>query len=335
MAQTYTPISARKKHSTSWDAITSDFPSSFGLDVPTTERKYSKRDRSQPVCAVSKEIPHCSECFSENLIQDSRTGDLICTECGMVVDDARILTDETAISFNNLEANENQVRSATYVSTPESKKLAKRLQKAEKWTHSWAEIHQIIAKKEISRFIYDMDLPKHIELNAQNLYQKAYKKNAIQGRGIKAMVAACIYISCRQYQVPVFFQDIELHTKVEGSTIRRCFSFIMENYNITLPILNAQQFIPQLVDRLGFSDLLGKVAIRILKKLETSDWKNKINNPKHIAAVSIFFAYNILRKAKKLNIEITQKKFSETIGMSETTLRKYKKLLELAIQVHY
>ncbi|MHA1585128.1 MAG: hypothetical protein ACTSWL_07730, partial [Promethearchaeota archaeon] len=130
-------------------------------------------------------------------------------------------------------------------------------------------------------------------------------------------------------------QDIENVSKQEHSTIRKCFNYIMDNFKIKLPVLNAKQFIPQLVEKLNLSEIVEKVSIKVLLRLEQSNWGNQINNPKHLASISIFFAYNILHKARKLNISISQKEFSSRIGMSETTLRKYKKLFQNAVTVNF
>lgn len=299
-----------------------------------SKRRYQKKDRSKAAVDWHPEERTCLECNSSELIRDEVTGDMVCTSCGMVLESHLVFVDKTGISFNSDDDITPASKSKRY-SSPISEKISRRLQKAEKWTHTWADIHQIIVKKEINRYIYEMDLPKYLLDNSLNLYQKVYRKNAIQGRGIKAMVAASVYINCRQHSIPVFFQDIERISKQEHSTIRKCFNFIMDNFKIQLPVLDAKQFIPKLIDKLEFSELLEKVALRIIKKLESSSWSEKINNPKHLAAISIFFAYNIMQKANKLNISITQKDFSNIVGMSETTLRKYRRIFQQAITVKY
>jgi transcription initiation factor TFIIB len=297
------------------------------------KRKYEKKDRSRKISQIHHEKLVCPDCDGEDILQDDVTGDMICTQCGMVLDAHLFFSDASAISFTNDEDKSASSGKAKTYSDPAAEKMFRKLQKAEKWTHTWADIHQIIAKKEINRYLYQLELPEYVLNNSYNLYKKIYRKNAIQGRGIKAMVAATVYTVCRQHQIPVFFKDIERVSKQEHSTIRKCFSYIMDTFPIQLPVLNAKQFIPQLVAKLGFSELLGKVASRILIKLESTDWGKQINNPKHMASISIFFAYNIMHRAEKLNVSITQKEFSQKVGMSETTLRKYKRIFQEAIHV--
>lgn len=304
------------------------------LDTLEAKRQYKKKDRSRQIGEVEIDTIVCTDCGGEELIQDEVTGDLICTGCGMVLDSHMFFTDKSAISFTH---HDDEIIKKNSVSAkrkdPISEKLYQKLKKAEKWTHTWADIHQIIVKKEINRYIYQLEIPEYIGESAGNLYAKIYRKNAIQGRGIKAMVAATVYTTCRQHQIPVFFKDIELISKQEHSTIRKCFTYIMDNFQIKLPVLNAKQFIPQLITKLHFSDLLEKVAIKVLNRLESSQIGDSINNPKHLASISIFFAYNIMKRANKLNVSITQKDFSRQVGMSETTLRKYKRIFQQAITV--
>ncbi len=298
------------------------------------KRQYTKKDRSRQIGKIEIDTITCSDCGGEELIQDEVTGDLICTGCGMVLESRMFFADKSAISFtNNQEDIVKKSSASARRKDPISEKLYRKLQKAEKWTHTWADIHQIIVKKEINRYIYQLEIPEYIAESAGNLYAKIYRKNAIQGRGIKAMVAATVYTTCRQHQIPVFFKDIESVSKQEHSTIRKCFTYIMDNFQIKLPVLNAKQFIPQLITKLQFSDLLEKVALKVLDRIESSQLGESINNPKHLASISIFFAYNIMKRANKLNISITQKSFSHKVGMSETTLRKYKKLFQQAISV--
>ena len=111
----------------------------------------------------------------------------------------------------------------------------------------------------------------------------------------------------------------------------------MDNFQIKLPVLSAKQFIPQLVTKLGLQspDLMEKVAYRVLARLENSNLGPQINNPKNLATISIYLTYNILQKAKKLNVSITQRDFSKAVGISETTLRKYKQIFQQAVSVNY
>ncbi|MHA1728276.1 MAG: TFIIB-type zinc ribbon-containing protein [Promethearchaeota archaeon] len=281
----------------------------------------------------SEEEWKCFGCGSTNLYSDPKRGDIICQDCGLIAEESIFFDNSNAISFAGLSTvmKEKRQRNRTKSMLVNSV-YAKKIKRAKKWAHSWRDIHVVVASKELKRVISVLKLPETVYESANVLYTKVLKKNAIQGRGIYAMSAACIYIVCRLQKIPIFFSEVIKTSRVSQKNIRACYNFLMENFNLNLPIIHPKQFIPKLISTLGFNQEVEIFSNKILNKiLEKNATEIRINNPKNLAIISIFFAHNILKKRNKVNA-ITQKEFSNRVTLSETTLRKYRRLFNCVLQ---
>ncbi len=271
----------------------------------------------------------CFGCGSSSLRTDPEKGDVICLNCGMIAEESIFFDNKDSVSFSGMAAISPTSPNPGMI----NREYAQKLKRAEKWAHSWQEIHIVVASKELKRLIAFMELPEAIFSDANVLYMKVLKKNGIQGRGIYAMSAACIYIVCRMQKIPIFFSELVKSSRAtQQSNIRKCYNYIMANFNISLPVVQPYQFIPKLISVLGFNQEVEVMSSKILTKIrEKNAIDIRINNPKNLAVISIFFAYNILKK-KNNNISLTQKEFSKKVDLSETTLRKYRELFKSVVQ---
>lgn len=271
----------------------------------------------------------CFGCGSDNLNADAEKGDIVCHNCGLVAEESIFFDNQDARSFAGLSELKNSPKRNNSASIDQT--YLRKLKRAEKWGHSWSDVHIVVFTKELKRLISYSELPDSVFNSSNNLYMKALKKNGIQGRGIYAMSAACIYIVCRMQKIPIFFSEIVKNSRVSQSAIRKCYNYLMANFEINLPIIQPKQFISKLISILGFNNEIENLSIKILRQIqEKNSIEIRITNPKNLAIIAIFFAYNIMKK-KNMGIVITQREFSKRVSLSETTLRKYRSIFESTI----
>ncbi|MFX1490414.1 MAG: TFIIB-type zinc ribbon-containing protein, partial [Promethearchaeota archaeon] len=162
----------------------------------------------------------CEECGG-NIIFISETGESVCQECGLVVNeraidlshsDKRAYTNQDIINKEHFGSLITPLtpRIALHTIVPAKEIRNSDLRRAAKWNTrvSWNEKNILIATKELKRISSNLNLPDYIKVSAINVYKKAFKMNIIKGRSINTMVAACIYYACRNLKVNRTLQEI-------------------------------------------------------------------------------------------------------------------------------
>lgn len=67
------------------------------------ERPSRQRQREQETEQTSDEELTCSECESDNIVADANQGELICNDCGLVLDERQIDRGPEWRAFNHSE----------------------------------------------------------------------------------------------------------------------------------------------------------------------------------------------------------------------------------------
>ncbi|MEM3411812.1 MAG: transcription initiation factor IIB [archaeon] len=211
------------------------------------------------------------------------------------------------------------------ITSPEMKKRLTSLRKWNKMlqTSSSVERNLAIAMGELSKICATLGLSNNIKEAAAMLYRKAVSKGVIRGRLIEAVVAAIVYMVCRQYGIPRTLEEIAEKTNLSKKDIGRTYRYLKKDLGITMPLSNPIHYIPRFASELN---LYGEVQERAIKILEEAMKKKLISGrgPTGIAAAAIYIA------SVQLGEHRTQKEVAEVAGVTEVTIRnRYRELKEL------
>ena len=163
---------------------------------------------------------YCIECGG-SIIYIPEIGETVCYQCGLVINERGLdLTHSDKRIYDEQEhMNKKQYGSlitpltptiglhtimlTEEITNPDFKRVAK-------WNTrlSWNEQNILIASTELRRISSNLNLPGYVKVSAIKIYKKIYKMNILKGRSINAMVAACIYYSCRKWRVNRMFIEI-------------------------------------------------------------------------------------------------------------------------------
>lgn len=91
----------------------------------------------------------------------------------------------------------------------------------------------ITAFRDISNMCDSWSLPKTISDIAKQLYKRADEEKLLRGKSLDAIIAACIFIACRQAHVPRTFREICQLTRVPKKTIGQCYKVLEQAFNLT------------------------------------------------------------------------------------------------------
>ena len=159
-----------------------------------------------------------------------------------------------------------------------------------------------------------------------SLFRRAQKHQLIRGRSSNVLMAASLYVSCRQTSTPRSLEDISETANITKKHLQKSVRILIEEFGLVLPQYNISSFLTKLSNDLGISEKTKRYALKILSDVEkcgSSAGKNPIGQ----AAASLYLASMLMGE------DISQNKFCKFSGVSTVTLRNRKntiqKLLEL------
>jgi len=274
------------------------------------------------------------------LIEDHSAGDLICPECGLVVEE-RIVDPSTewrsfegdSIDRSRVGGPENSLISGLSLSTgivtnlgssDESKRLA--LSQRRNLSSS-AERPLMEAMNTIRDISNRINIDRETQQEAAKVFKDLRDKNINRGKGAEARIAACIYIACRIKKVPRSFKEICAASNVKKKDIAHCFKLTKDHLDIGLGQLSGMDFVPRYCANLGLSPNVQRAAATIVMKITEFDLAAG-KSPISIAGAAIYLASQASSDKKSF------KEVAAVTGIAEPTLRvTYKLLVPRALEL--
>ncbi len=294
-----------------------------------------------------EEITRCPECSSTQLVRDYERGELICNNCGIVVDESYIDQGPEWRAFDS-EQNESRARAgspmtftihdkglSTDISWKNKDSYGKsiptrnraQLYRLRKWqkrikVSNAAERNLSQALQELERMASNLSIPNDVRETAAVIYRKAVKQNMIRGRSIEGVVAGAIYAACRITNVPRTLDEIAAVTRVKKKEIGRTYRIMSRYLKLNIMPSKPEDYVNRFCSKLKLSMDARKKASEILKLAEDSDLTSG-KGPTGVAAAAIYIA-SLLTEERR-----TQRAVAEVAGVTEVTIRnRYKELTE-------
>ncbi|KAI0770856.1 transcription initiation factor IIB [Irpex lacteus] len=293
-----------------------------------------------PDLAVRLICPHCLD-PNPNLIEEFSSGDLVCGTCGLVLGDRVIDTRSEWRTFANDEGDDpSRVGAAsdplmdgmeqldTVISFRDGGSgLSRELQRAASRSSAARSERNILqAFRDISSWCDQFSLPKTISDIAKQLFKRSDEEKLLRGKPMEAVIAACIFIACRQAKVPRTFREICNLTQVSKKLLGQCYKQLEQAFNLT-PGASADRHSHTPGSLTGPEDLLVRYCNHLdlpanvqpicsdiivkARELGIADGRSPVS----IAGGAIYFTCHLLGKGK------SAKHISEVAGVSEGTIK--------------
>ncbi|MFP4051173.1 MAG: transcription initiation factor IIB [Thermoplasmata archaeon] len=294
-----------------------------------------------------EKVTECPECGSRHLAQDYDRGELICEDCGLVIDNQYIDQGPEWRAFD-MKQKENRARTGapmtemvhdkglstgidssnrdSYGRSIPSKKKAQ-IYRLRKWQRrirvsDATERNLARALREMGRMASTMGLPKNIRETAAVIYRKAVEKNLIRGRSIDSVVAASLYAACRKAGVPRTLDEIAETTSSDRKEIGRTYRFLSRELVLKLKPTKPQEYLSRFCSELGLSGKVQKLAKNIIDKAEDRELISG-KGPTGLAAAVIYIASINVGERR------TQREVADIAAVTEVTIRnRYKDLVD-------
>lgn len=273
---------------------------------------------------------HCYAHPDAHLIEDYRAGDMICSQCGLVVGDRVI---DVTSEWRTFSSGEQKGEDRCRVGGPEnlllgSADLSTMIGPAGNSTYfsnneaTFANQRSLNSNERalvnafgtISSMCDRISIPDIIKQRAHELYQMVHVGKNLKGRNQDAVASACLYIACRQEGVPRTFKEIVAISSVDKKQIGRCFKLILQSHDTNVEIITTGDFMSRFCTNLMLPRVVERVATFIAKKtadLDIAPGKSPIS----IAAAAIYMA------TQASDIKKTSADISEITGVAPSTIR--------------
>lgn len=204
--------------------------------------------------------------------------------------------------------------------------MARELQRAASRSQgSRSERNLLTAFRDISNWCDQFSLPKAISDIAKQLYRRVENEKVVRGKSTDAVVAACIFVACRQAHVPRTFREICQLTHVSKKALGQCYKALQQSFNLTPgasatdanmnPSKGPETLLSRYCNHLDLAPRVQSICHDIIlaaREHGIGDGRSPIS----IAGGAIYFACVLMGKDKPL------RDISAVAGVSEATIKQ-------------
>jgi len=312
----------------------------YAQPFPLAAPQKAQQATFAPDLAVRLICPDCRD-PNPNIVEEFGSGDLVCGSCGLVLGDRVVDTRSEWRTFANDEGDDpSRVGAASDPAMEGIEQLdtvisfrdggsgvARELQRAASRSQSSrSERNLLSAFRDIASWCDQFSLPKTISDIAKQLYRRSDEEKLLRGKPLEAVIAACIFIACRQAHVPRTFREICNLTHVSKKMLGQCYKALEQAFNLT-PGASANHAASTPATSTGPEDLLVRYCNHLdLPPNVQSICKDIIvearalgiadgRSPVSIAGGAIYFTGHLLGKIK------SARDISAVAGVSEGTIK--------------
>jgi transcription initiation factor TFIIB len=136
----------------------------------------------------------------------------------------------------------------------------------------------------------------------------------IRGRTVSGILAAAIYVACRESGTPRTLKDISEESNVKLKEIARSYRMLYFELDLKIPIIDPIRCIAKVANKSKLSEKTKRQAAEIMN-IVTKEEFSAGKDPMGIAASVLYLA------SLKNGENITQKHIANAAGVTEVTVR--------------
>ncbi|MCX6711938.1 MAG: transcription initiation factor IIB [Candidatus Woesearchaeota archaeon] len=289
-----------------------------------------------------KYIKKCPECGGINLILNKEKGEIICKDCGLVIEEKMIDFSQEWREFDSDQAAKRRRVGAPMTYTKYDRGLGtdvgqrgdifqlkgkerNKFFRLRKWQYRIStaiERNLKLALAELKRVASYLKLPKSVEEESARIYTMAVQRGLVRGRSMESVVAGALYAACRRHEVPRTLDELSEASGIDKKEIGRTYRFVTRELGIRILPSNPVDYIPRFASALKLNAETQSKAVEILEQAEENELTSG-RGPTGIAAASLYVAALINNEKR------TQREVADIAGVTEVTIRnRYKELLK-------
>lgn len=292
---------------------------------------------------MNEYIKKCPECSSIDLLWNKESGEIICRECGLVIEDKmvdfgqdwrEIDSDSAArkrragapMSYTMFDRGLGTEIGFEYDLGKFSAKDRNKYMRLRRWQYRIStaiERNLKMALAELKRVSSLLKLPKSVEEESSRIYTMAVQRGLVRGRSMECVVCGALYAACRKNEVPRTLDEMSEASGIDKKEVGRTYRFITRELNVKILPSNPVDYMARFSSSLTLTPETQSKAIRILEQARLNELTSG-RGPTGIAAAALYIA-SLINGEKR-----TQREVADIAGVTEVTIRnRYKELVEI------
>ena len=294
----------------------------------------------------------CPECESADLVKSADGSELVCGDCGLVIEETNVDRGPEWRAFNHQERQSKSRVGAPTTNTMHDKGLTttidwkdkdaygrslsskkrSQMHRLRKWqerirTKDAGERNLQFALSETDRMASALGVPRSVREVASVIYRKALNEDLIRGRSIEGVATSALYAACRKEGIPRSLEEVSSVSRVDRKEIGRTYRYVSQELGLEMKPVDPKKYVPRFCSELELGE---EVQAKANEIIETTAEQGLLSgkSPTGYAAAAIY-ASSLLCNAKK-----TQREVAEVAQVTEVTIRnRYQEQIE-AMGIH-
>ena len=294
-------------------------------------------DYAKQTNTVSQDKVECQHCKDESVVFDHGTGEKICSGCGIVLSVEREYIDpllDTNINLSNMNLGtpsslaHHDKNLSTMISysnvdadgvaiSVNQRSAIQRMRRWNKISNNNRSYHRNLknAFAVLIRIKDKLSLSETIIEKSAYYYRKILDQNLIKGRSIRGFVVACVYVSCREMNVPRTIEEIAEISNTDKIFAGKCYRLLVRKLKVRLPSIDSTSHLARIANNAGISERTLRHAVQMMSQIKD----DPISFGKDPCAIAVAVLYGAcLEKGEKTS----QSRISLAGNVSVVTLRK-------------
>lgn len=283
----------------------------------------------------------CSICNKKEgqAVTDPESGEVICSNCGMVMVEAISENRSEWRAFKTEEANQrsrtgtptslarHDMGLATIIGRTDKDASGRGLDASMRSTmerlRTWDSRIQVYSPAErnlrqafgmLERVKDKLGLSATIIEKTAYIYRKAQERGLVRGRTIRSVMAAAIYITCREMAMSRTLNDVAFLNNIKRKELARTIRLLILELDIKIPILDPIKCVVRVANKVNLSEKTKRQAMDIMHNV-TKSGISAGKDPMGLAGSVLYLS------SKNSGENITQMDIAEAAGVTEVTIR--------------
>jgi transcription initiation factor TFIIB len=283
----------------------------------------------------------CSICNKKEgqAVTDPESGEVICSNCGMVMVEAISENRSEWRAFKTEEANQrsrtgtptslarHDMGLATIIGRTDKDASGRGLDASMRSTmerlRTWDSRIQVYSPADrnlrqafgmLERVKDKLGLSATIIEKTAYIYRKAQERGLVRGRTIRSVMAAAIYITCREMAMSRTLNDVAFLNNIKRKELARTIRLLILELDIKIPILDPIKCVVRVANKVNLSEKTKRQAMDIMHNV-TKSGISAGKDPMGLAGSVLYLS------SKNSGENITQMDIAEAAGVTEVTIR--------------
>jgi transcription initiation factor TFIIB len=283
----------------------------------------------------------CSICNKKEgqAVTDPKSGEVICSNCGMVMVEAVSENRSEWRAFKTEEANQrsrtgtptslarHDMGLATIIGRTDKDASGRGLDASMRSTmerlRTWDSRIQVYSPADrnlrqafgmLERVKDKLGLSATIIEKTAYIYRKAQERGLVRGRTIRSVMAAAIYITCREMAMSRTLNDVAFLNNIKRKELARTIRLLILELDIKIPILDPIKCVVRVANNVNLSEKTKRQAMAIMHNV-TKSGISAGKDPMGLAGSVLYLS------SKNSGENITQMDSAEAAGVTEVTIR--------------